>query len=148
MAREPPEAAHEDALSARLDRFGGEETNHLFIGLGLEIEFLQVGAPGEKAFKLSLGEALSHKLRGRGVDVVVACAGTTRTPGFLEAMAGRRGPRAMSPEAVAREALAALDRPGACVPGIQNRLAQAIMTRLLPRRLAVRIMGRETEKLL
>lgn len=77
-----------------------------------------------------------------------ACAGATCTPGFIEAVAGRRGPRAMSPEAVAREALAALDRPGACVPGIQNRLAQASMTRLLPRRLAVRVMGSETEKLL
>ena len=36
-----------------------------------------------KAFNLSLGEALAHELAERGVDVVVSCAGATRTPGFV-----------------------------------------------------------------
>src|SRR5262249_52427738 len=34
-----------------------------------------------KAFNLSLGEALAHELAPRGIDVLVSCAGATRTPG-------------------------------------------------------------------
>ena len=44
-----------------------------------------------KAFNLSLGEALAHELGERGVDVVVSCAGATRTPGFVEPGRGPQG---------------------------------------------------------
>jgi uncharacterized protein len=103
-----------------------------------------------KAFNLSLGEALAHELGQRGVDVVVSCAGATRTPGFvrLVAGAGRKAPRAMSPEEVAAQTLDALPRRGAFVPGVSNRISQLLLSRLLPRRSAVRIMASQTKALL
>jgi len=101
-----------------------------------------------KAFNLSLGEALAHELGQLGIDVVVSCAGATRTPGFLASVAHRKPPRSMSPEAVARETLQALPRRGAFVPGAFNRVAQALLSRLLPRRSAVRVMAAQTRRLL
>ncbi|MFI5307080.1 MAG: SDR family NAD(P)-dependent oxidoreductase [Polyangiales bacterium] len=101
-----------------------------------------------KAFNLSLGEALAHELGAHGIDVVVSCAGATRTPGFLAAVSGRNAPRSMSPEAVATETLRALPVRGAFIPGAFNRLAQLILSRLLPRRAAVRIMASHTRALL
>lgn len=101
-----------------------------------------------KAFNLSLGEALAHELGERNVDVIVSCVGATRTPGFVQAMSGRKAPRSMSPEAVARETLEALPRRGAFVPGRFNRVAQQLLSRVLPRKAAVRIMASHTKALL
>jgi short-subunit dehydrogenase len=101
-----------------------------------------------KAFNLSLGEALAHEFAEHGVDVLVSCAGATRTPGFDQLVAGRNAPRAMSPEAVAEQTLRALSKRGAFVPGLLNRLAQLILSRLLPRSAAVRIMAGHTKALL
>ncbi|HKP59428.1 MAG TPA: SDR family NAD(P)-dependent oxidoreductase [Polyangiales bacterium] len=101
-----------------------------------------------KAFNLSLGEALAHELAERNVDVVVSCAGATRTPGFVQQMTGRKAPRSMSPDAVAAETLAALPARGAFVPGKFNRFAQQLLSRALPRRTAVRIMAGQTKALI
>jgi len=101
-----------------------------------------------KAFNLALGEGLSHELAARGVDVVVTCAGATRTPGFVKQVAGKKAPRAMTPDAVAEKTLRRLPRGGAFVPGAFNKLAQVVMARVLPRRTAVRIMAGETRALL
>ena len=101
-----------------------------------------------KAFNLSLGEALALEFGERGIDVLVSCAGATRTPGFVQALTGRQAPRAMSPQAVAKETLAALHTRGAFVPGAFNRFAQQLLSRLMPRRSAVRIMASHTKRLL
>jgi short-subunit dehydrogenase len=101
-----------------------------------------------KAFNLALGEALAHELAERGVDVLVSCAGATRTPGFLRAVAGGKSPRAMSPEAVASQTLRALSRRGAFVPGALNRLAHQLLSRVLPRRAAVRTLAAHTKEML
>jgi short-subunit dehydrogenase len=101
-----------------------------------------------KAFNLSLGEALAHELGEHGVDVLVSCAGATRTPGFERLVAGRKAPRAMTPEAVATQTLNALSDRGAFIPGAANRLIQLVLSRLLPRRSAVQIMAGQTRALL
>jgi hypothetical protein len=54
----------------------------------------------------------------------------------------------MEPEAVARETLRALPKRGAFVPGASNRWAQRVLTRLLPRRTAIRIMAGHTRPLI
>ncbi len=99
-----------------------------------------------RAFNLSLGEALWYELGPRGVDVLVCCAGATRTPGF-ERSSGPDGPRAMAPEAVAQEALDALGGAPSMVPGRANRAAALVLARLLPRRRAVAILGSQTARL-
>jgi uncharacterized protein len=100
-----------------------------------------------KAFELALGEALAHELGQHGVDVLVSCAGATRTPGFLELVAGRKAPRSMSPDAVARETLRALPHRGAFIPGRWNRLAHRALS-LLPRKTALELMADETKALM
>lgn len=99
-----------------------------------------------KAFNLSLGEALWYELGPQGVDVLVCCAGATSTPGFLRS-SGAKGPKSMTPEAVVEEALAALGGPPSMVPGAFNRMAARLLSRLLPRPAAVRIMGSQTARL-
>jgi short-subunit dehydrogenase len=101
-----------------------------------------------KAFELSLGEALAVELGERGVDVLVCCAGATRTPGFVALTTGRRAPASMHPEEVARQALLALPSRGAFVPGEGNRWAQRVLSRLLTRRTAIGIMAGHTRALL
>jgi len=98
-----------------------------------------------KAFGLVLGEGLWEEFRGRGVDVLAFCAGATRTPNY-EASAPRKIPRlapaVMEPAAVAAEALASLGRTPSAIAGRGNRIGSLLMHRLLPRRVAVEIMGR------
>jgi short-subunit dehydrogenase len=101
-----------------------------------------------KAFNLSLGEALAHELALQNIDVVVSCVGATSTPGFVKATAGRKAPSSMTPDAVARETLAALPKRGSFVPGRMNRFAQQLLTRAFPRAAAVKLMASHTKSLL
>lgn len=91
-----------------------------------------------KAFDLVLAESLWAELRDAGVDVLACVAGATRTPGFEANASAASGP-VMEPAAVAEEALAALGWQPSLVPGVANRLASFVMSRL-PRRARVQIM--------
>jgi short-subunit dehydrogenase len=99
-----------------------------------------------KAFLLTLSEALGQELKGRGVDVLACCAGPTRTPNYLDSKPEDVGPGAleMEPQAVAEAALRALGRKPLVVPGTLNRLGYVLLSRLLPRRMAVRILAAST----
>ena len=99
-----------------------------------------------KAFNIVLAEGLWDELRDQGVDVLVSCAGATRTPSY-DAQTPRDVAPVMTPRAVAEETLAALGRTPNLVPGWRNRLAAALMNRLLPRPFATRLMGRATRAL-
>jgi short-subunit dehydrogenase len=101
-----------------------------------------------KAFNLSLGEALAYELGPQNIDVVVSCVGATSTPGFVKATSGRKAPSSMTPEAVAKETLAALPKRGSFVPGRFNRIAQQMLSRAFPRAAAVKIMASHTKTLL
>lgn len=100
-----------------------------------------------KAFDLVLAEGLWDELRAAGVDVLAAVAGATRTPRYLATNPQRASvaaPPEMEPAAVVAEALAALGRRPVLIAGRANRLANLVMRRVLPRRLAVLLMGRAT----
>ena len=99
-----------------------------------------------KSFLLTLAEGLWFELSPRGVDVLAVCAGATRTPRYLKNAQGR-APGELEPDQVAREALARLGHGPLMIPGRFNRLASQLMRRLLPRRLAIRIMGGQTRHL-
>jgi hypothetical protein len=117
---------------------------------GLQGSPLLATYAASKAFDLVLGEALWDELRGRGVDVLAFCAGATRTPNY-EASRPRRPPRlapaVMEPAAVVSESLERLGKAPSGVAGRGNRVASFFMHRLLPRRVAVEIMGRTTRAL-
>jgi hypothetical protein len=99
-----------------------------------------------KAFGLVLAEGLWEELGARGVDVVACRAGATRTAGW-EASRPRAEVPLLGAEEVARAALDALGRGPSVVPGALNRVAAFAFARLLPRRTAIRLMGRATRRL-
>jgi len=100
-----------------------------------------------KAFNLVLAEGLWDELRARGVDVVACRAGATRTPGYAASRPRASRVPLLEPDRVARAALDALGRKPSVVPGAFYRFSSFVMNRLLPRRMAIEIMGRATRKL-
>jgi short-subunit dehydrogenase len=104
-----------------------------------------------KAFDLVLGESLWAELRAVGVDVLALMPGSTRTPGFEQSLPpGGKLPaavRVMEADDVVREALDALGRQPSIVAGRSNRLAAGLMTRVLPRRKSIELMGRSMRAL-
>lgn len=97
-----------------------------------------------RAYTLNLAQSLWSELSPHGVHVLGVCPGATHTPGFDSlhpaAAALRRVPT-MQPDAVAREALAHLSDGPVHVVGRANRLANAVLTRVLSRRLANRVIA-------
>jgi short-subunit dehydrogenase len=110
------------------------------------------GSPGlaayaaSKAFGAVLAEGLWAELRGTGVDVVTCVAGAVSTPG-LGRVASRPAPGTVTPETVAARALSALGHGPRTVPGGLMRLSAPLMTRLLPKKTAIGVMGRAAKGL-
>jgi short-subunit dehydrogenase len=103
-----------------------------------------------KAWNRVLAEGLWWELGKHGVDVLACVAGATDTPGYRASEpAGGKASKVpvMSPDAVVEEALGALGRTPSLIPGWRNRWAAALLVRLLPRRVAVRIMGKTMDSL-
>ena len=100
-----------------------------------------------KAFNLLLAEALWDELSASGVHVIACRAGATRTPGYASSQPGPSRVPLLDPDHVARATLDALGRKPSIVPGAFYRFSALVMNRLMPRRLAVRIMGRATRRL-
>ncbi len=97
-----------------------------------------------KAFNTHLAESLWYELRPRGIDVVACCAGAMPTPGYERNFA-KKVPGMLSPQEAARQTLDALHRGPRFVPGLVNRMTAVLMGRLLSRRSAVRLIGRNTK---
>jgi len=102
-----------------------------------------------KAFNHNLAESLYYELEGEGFDVLACIAGPTSTPGYLASLPhGKvRSMSIMDPEEVVKIGLYALGRKPFVVAGIRNKLIYFIMTRMLPRRISLRIMNRAVGKL-
>jgi hypothetical protein len=99
-----------------------------------------------KAFNTNLAESLWYELRLRGIDVVACCAGAMPTPGYVKNF-GKKVPGMLSPQEAVRQTLDALSRGPRFVPGRINRITAVLMSRLLSRRGAVRLIGRNTGRL-
>jgi len=99
-----------------------------------------------KAFNTILAEGLWGELHRNGIDVLASCAGAIRTPGYAETSAGDT-PGTLDPAEVAQQTLAALGRGPRVVPGLVNRIACFAMGRVLPRRVAIRLMAANTKDL-
>src|SRR5690348_10577409 len=100
-----------------------------------------------KAFGAVFAEGLWWELRPHGVDVLTCVAGAVATPGLSRA-SQRPAPGTVTPDAVAEAALAGLGHGPRVVPGRFMRLSTALMTRLMPRRSAITVMAKATERVL
>jgi short-subunit dehydrogenase len=103
-----------------------------------------------KAFLRVLAESLWYEWKEQHVDALACCAGATSTPGYVRSQPEKAGifaPRVLSPGEVTAECLVRLGRQPSFITGRGNRIASFIMQKLLPRRMAVTIMGNTTRKL-
>ena len=102
-----------------------------------------------KAYILALGSALAYELRDSGVDVMTLVPGAVNTETYRRAQ--KDDVSSFPPMEVpifVNDALAALGSEMVHVPGRQSALTMVALGRLLPRRVAVRLMGRSLEKLI
>ena len=103
-----------------------------------------------KAFDRALAEGLWYEWKTRGIDVIACCAGATSTPNFINTQPEKAdffAPRVQTPEEVVQECLQQLGKQPSFVTGTGNRIATFIMQKLLPRKLAINIMGDTTRKM-
>jgi hypothetical protein len=111
--------------------------------------FLTVYA-ATKAFNRVLAESLWYEWKERGVDVIACCAGATATPNFINTKPEKQSffaPRVQQPEEVVKECFEQLGKQPSYITGFGNRVASFIMQKLMPRKLAIKIMGDTTRKM-
>jgi short-subunit dehydrogenase len=104
------------------------------------------GYAATKAFNAILAEGLWEELRPCGIDVVASCAGAILTPGYNQKQQAR-APGTLTPQEVAEKTLKALGKGPVFVPGGINKLARFFLMRLMPRKLAIKIMAVNTRSL-
>jgi len=98
-----------------------------------------------KAFNIVLAEGLWEEWRECGVDVLVCVSGAVKTPNYIASepeQTGGLGDMTMTPDQVVQEALNALGKGPYVIPGRMNRISSFVMRHLLPRKAAVKFMGR------
>ena len=103
-----------------------------------------------KAFDRVLAESLWYEWRERGVDVIACCAGATATPNYINTQPEKSSffaPKVQSPEAVVQECFQKLGKRPSYITGRGNRIASFLMQRLMPRKMAIKIMGDTTRQM-
>jgi len=103
-----------------------------------------------KAYNRVLAESLWYEWKQYGVDVIACCAGATATPGYKDSLPEKAGffaPRVQDPEEVVRECFSKLGKQPSFISGTGNKVASFFMQKLLPRKMAVTIMGDNTRKM-
>jgi short-subunit dehydrogenase len=103
-----------------------------------------------KAYDSILAEGLWRELGPRGVDVLACIAGATLTPNYESSTdriptSGLAKP--MNPDDVTEQALGDLGRRPSAVSGTRNGIASLFLSRLLPRRAAIAVVSKETERM-
>jgi short-subunit dehydrogenase len=111
--------------------------------------FLAVYA-ATKAFNRVLAESLWYEWKNRGVDVISCCAGATATPNFIKTNPEKAdffAPKVQSPQEVVKECFKKLGKQPSFITGTGNKIASFIMQKVLPRKIAINIMGDTTRKM-
>lgn len=103
-----------------------------------------------KAYDTVLAEGLWYELRGRGVDVLACIAGATLTPSYesvTDDIPTRGLSRPMPPDEVTAQALKDLGQRPSGASGRRNRFASALLSRILSRSAAIKMVSKETVRL-
>jgi short-subunit dehydrogenase len=103
-----------------------------------------------KAFNRILAESLWYEWKDKGVDIIACCAGATATPGYINTLPEKTGfftPGVLDPEEVPQQCFEKLGKQPSLITGRGNRVASFIMQKILPRKMAISIMGDTTRKM-
>lgn len=102
-----------------------------------------------KSFAVRLAEALHAELKPEGIDILACCAGTVATSTFMKSNPdlGRMRPGFMKAEEIAGCAFRNLGKSALCIPGLGNRVIYFILTRLIPRSLASRLVNKAMDRM-
>ena len=103
-----------------------------------------------KSFNRILAEGLWYEWKEEGVAVLACVAGATATPNFINTHPKKisfHAPKVQTPEEVVQECFRHLGKNPFFISGFGNKIAHFIMSRLLPRKLAIKIMGDTTRKM-
>ena len=101
-----------------------------------------------KAYNTILAEGLWYELGQRGVDVLGCIAGATLTPSYessTDRIPSSILARPMNPDDVVDQALRELGKRPTGVSGRMNRFASTLLSRLLKRTSAIKMVSKETE---
>jgi len=102
-----------------------------------------------KSFNTTLAEGLWYELKENKIDVLSCVAGAIRTPGYFKTYSkNKEASGALDPEIVAEKAISSLGKVPVIVPGRINQIGHFIMTRILPKHLAIKIMASNTKDLI
>jgi hypothetical protein len=93
-----------------------------------------------------LAEGIGAELRQEDIDVLVAAPGATATENYLSSIPDGVTSVAplMAPDVVAAQILNQLGKRHVFIPGWKNRLLAVVLGKLLPRKWAVHLMGKNT----
>lgn len=94
-----------------------------------------------KAYNLVLAEGLWAELRDEGIDVLVSCAGATRTPNYVQSEPEDAKVPVQEPEDVAEATLDALGKGPTLFPARVLGFTHLAFRHLLSRRASVRLMA-------
>jgi len=103
-----------------------------------------------KAFNRVFAESLWYEWKNRGVEVLTCCAGATATPNYLESKPENLSffaPKAQNPAEVVAECFVHLGKKASFVSGFGNKMVSFLMQKLMPRKMAINIMGDNTRKM-
>jgi short-subunit dehydrogenase len=97
-----------------------------------------------RAYNIILAEGLWYELKPDNVHVLACMAGLTSSPGAADALevARARGSLINTPEENVEEAICYLGKRPSMQVGAPNRRMMFVVTRLLPRRLGIREIGK------
>jgi short-subunit dehydrogenase len=97
-----------------------------------------------RAYNIILAEGLWYELKPHNVDVLACMAGLTSSPGTVDALdvARARGSLINTPEENVEEAVLYLGKRPSMQVGAPNRRMMFVVTRLLPRALGIREIGK------
>ena len=104
-----------------------------------------------KAYITTLAKGLYEEWWSKGIDALACVAGATITPSYLSSFS-EKGARVswieQEPFEVVSECLANVGRTSAVTTGALNKVAAAILTRLLPSSFATQFLGQQAKSML
>ncbi len=105
---------------------------------------------GSKAYVVNFGTSLHWEMKKKGVDVTVLSPGVTDTPmSKSEDIDWSKAPFSiLSPKATAELGLKGLGKKPLVIPGTKNRIMMFMTTRLTPLKMAIKMGGKMTEKVM